>query len=135
MCWRARPTAALASAFSSTRTPSLATARTSARVSGSVPTVTLAMPAIPAQPGRQAQSPHPLLCLVSQTPCRRCGIVAVLARRGHVLAVPARLAQEVYAVGTSSDVPSLRRGLALLRLLATRAGPVSAGTVARELGL
>ena len=38
-------------------------------------------------------------------------------------------------MGASSDVPALRRGLALLRLLATRAGPVSAATVARELGL
>lgn len=38
-------------------------------------------------------------------------------------------------MGASSDVPALRRGLAVLRLLATRAGPVSAGTVARELGL
>jgi DNA-binding IclR family transcriptional regulator len=38
-------------------------------------------------------------------------------------------------VGTSSDVPALRRGLAVLRLLATKAGPVTAGAVARELGL
>ncbi len=38
-------------------------------------------------------------------------------------------------MGVSSDVPALRRGLALLRLLATRAGPVSAATAARELGL
>lgn len=38
-------------------------------------------------------------------------------------------------MGSSSDVPALRRGLAVLRLLATRAGPVSAGSVARELGL
>jgi DNA-binding IclR family transcriptional regulator len=38
-------------------------------------------------------------------------------------------------MGASSDVPALRRGLALLRLLATRAGPVSAAVVARELGL
>ncbi|GGM32899.1 IclR family transcriptional regulator [Longimycelium tulufanense] len=38
-------------------------------------------------------------------------------------------------MGDSSDVPALRRGLAVLRLLASRAGPVSAGAVARELGL
>jgi DNA-binding IclR family transcriptional regulator len=38
-------------------------------------------------------------------------------------------------MGASSDVPALRRGLALLRLLATRAGPLSAAAVARELGL
>ncbi|MCP2168012.1 IclR family transcriptional regulator [Goodfellowiella coeruleoviolacea] len=38
-------------------------------------------------------------------------------------------------MGASSDVPALRRGLAVLRLLASRAGPVSAATVARELGL
>lgn len=38
-------------------------------------------------------------------------------------------------MGRSSQVPALRRGLALLRLLATRAGPVSAGAAARELGL
>ena len=38
-------------------------------------------------------------------------------------------------MGSSSDVPALRRGLAVLRLLATRAGPVSAATVARELDL
>jgi DNA-binding IclR family transcriptional regulator len=38
-------------------------------------------------------------------------------------------------VGASSDVPALRRGLAVLRLLAGRAGPVTAGFVARELGL
>jgi DNA-binding IclR family transcriptional regulator len=38
-------------------------------------------------------------------------------------------------VGTSSDVPALRRGLAVLRLLATRAGPVTAGALARDLGL
>jgi DNA-binding IclR family transcriptional regulator len=38
-------------------------------------------------------------------------------------------------VGASSDVPALRRGLAVLRLLATKAGPVTAGAVARELSL
>jgi DNA-binding IclR family transcriptional regulator len=38
-------------------------------------------------------------------------------------------------VVTSSDVPALRRGLAVLRLIAGRPGPVSAATVARELGL
>lgn len=38
-------------------------------------------------------------------------------------------------VGDSSDVPALRRGLAILRALAGRAGPVSAGVLARELGL
>lgn len=38
-------------------------------------------------------------------------------------------------VGGSSDVPALRRGLAILRALAGRAGPVSAGVLARELGL
>lgn len=38
-------------------------------------------------------------------------------------------------VGTSSDVPALRRGLAVLRLLASKAGPVTAGALARELGL
>lgn len=32
-------------------------------------------------------------------------------------------------------MPALRRGLAVLRLLATRAGPVTAGALARELGL
>ncbi|MET0133095.1 MAG: IclR family transcriptional regulator [Kibdelosporangium sp.] len=36
---------------------------------------------------------------------------------------------------SSSDVPALRRGLAVLRLIAERPGPVSAATVARELGL
>jgi DNA-binding IclR family transcriptional regulator len=34
-----------------------------------------------------------------------------------------------------TDVPALRRGLAVLRLLAGRAGPVTAGYLARELGL
>lgn len=34
-----------------------------------------------------------------------------------------------------TDVPALRRGLAVLRLLAGRAGPVTAGYVSRELGL
>ncbi|WP_433579813.1 IclR family transcriptional regulator [Nocardia brasiliensis] len=38
-------------------------------------------------------------------------------------------------MGTSSDVPALRRGLAVLRLLAGRAGPISASTIARELDL
>jgi len=38
-------------------------------------------------------------------------------------------------VGASSDVPALRRGLAVLGVLAGRAGPVTAGAVARELGL
>ncbi|MFB9904846.1 IclR family transcriptional regulator [Allokutzneria oryzae] len=38
-------------------------------------------------------------------------------------------------MGASSDVPALRRGLALLRLLASRAGPVSAAALARELDL
>ncbi|OLR90381.1 IclR family transcriptional regulator [Actinokineospora bangkokensis] len=38
-------------------------------------------------------------------------------------------------MGGSSDVPALRRGLAVLRLLATKAGPVTAAAVARELGL
>ncbi|MEV0247741.1 IclR family transcriptional regulator [Nocardia sp. NPDC050712] len=34
-----------------------------------------------------------------------------------------------------SDIPALRRGLAVLRLLATRAGPISAASIARELAL
>ena len=38
-------------------------------------------------------------------------------------------------MGASSEVPALRRGLAVLRLLGGRPGPVSAATVARELGL
>ncbi|KAA2260990.1 IclR family transcriptional regulator [Solihabitans fulvus] len=38
-------------------------------------------------------------------------------------------------MGTSSDVPALRRGLAVLRLLASRPGPMSAAAVARELDL
>ncbi|AXB44823.1 IclR family transcriptional regulator [Amycolatopsis albispora] len=38
-------------------------------------------------------------------------------------------------MGTSSDVPALRRGLGILRALAERPGPVSAGAIARELGL
>ncbi|MFD9894419.1 IclR family transcriptional regulator [Amycolatopsis sp. NPDC059027] len=38
-------------------------------------------------------------------------------------------------MGESSEVPALRRGLAVLRLLAGRAGPVTAAAIARELGL
>jgi DNA-binding IclR family transcriptional regulator len=38
-------------------------------------------------------------------------------------------------MGTSSDVPALRRGLAVLQFLAGRPGPVSATAAARELGL
>ncbi|MFD1148430.1 IclR family transcriptional regulator [Saccharothrix hoggarensis] len=38
-------------------------------------------------------------------------------------------------MGGSSDVPALRRGLAVLRLLASRPGPLSAAAVARELSL
>ncbi|HEY0636271.1 MAG TPA: helix-turn-helix domain-containing protein, partial [Pseudonocardiaceae bacterium] len=38
-------------------------------------------------------------------------------------------------MGSSTDVPALRRGLELLRLLAGRAGPVSAAALAREAGL
>lgn len=38
-------------------------------------------------------------------------------------------------MGVSSDVPALRRGLAVLRLLASKAGPVTAAAVARELAL
>lgn len=38
-------------------------------------------------------------------------------------------------MGTSSDVPALRRGLAVLVALAGRPGPVSAGALARELEL
>lgn len=38
-------------------------------------------------------------------------------------------------MGTSSDIPALRRGLAVLRLLASRPGPMAASSVARELGL
>ncbi|NIH85221.1 IclR family transcriptional regulator [Amycolatopsis granulosa] len=34
-----------------------------------------------------------------------------------------------------TDVPALRRGLAVLRVLATRPGPISAGAIARELEL
>jgi len=36
---------------------------------------------------------------------------------------------------TSGAAPALRRGLAVLRLLGSRATPISAGTIARELGL
>ena len=42
---------------------------------------------------------------------------------------------KITVVGSSSDVPALRRGLAVLRLLAGRPGPVSAASVARELNL
>lgn len=38
-------------------------------------------------------------------------------------------------MGSSSDVPALRRGLAILGALAERPGPVSAGVLARELGI
>jgi DNA-binding IclR family transcriptional regulator len=38
-------------------------------------------------------------------------------------------------VGESTDVPALRRGLAVLRLLASHAGPMTAAAVAGELGL
>ncbi|WP_328399618.1 IclR family transcriptional regulator [Nocardia sp. NBC_00403] len=38
-------------------------------------------------------------------------------------------------MGPSSDIPALRRGLAILQLMAGRAGPVSASTIARELDL
>lgn len=38
-------------------------------------------------------------------------------------------------MGASSDVPALRRGLQVLRVMAQRAGPVSAGVLARELDL
>ncbi|WP_026426202.1 IclR family transcriptional regulator [Actinokineospora inagensis] len=38
-------------------------------------------------------------------------------------------------MGASSDVPALRRGLAVLRLLAGKAGPVAAAAIARELEL
>lgn len=38
-------------------------------------------------------------------------------------------------MGASSDVPALRRGLAVLRLLASHAGPMTATAVAGELGL
>lgn len=38
-------------------------------------------------------------------------------------------------MGASSDIPALRRGLSILRSLAARPGPVSAGVIARELGL
>jgi DNA-binding IclR family transcriptional regulator len=38
-------------------------------------------------------------------------------------------------VVSGSDVPALRRGLAVLRMIAERPGPVSAAMVARELGL
>ena len=38
-------------------------------------------------------------------------------------------------MGPSSDIPALRRGLAVLQLLATRAGPISASALARELDI
>ena len=38
-------------------------------------------------------------------------------------------------MGDSSEVPALRRGLAVLSLLATRPGPVTAAAIAREAGL
>ena len=38
-------------------------------------------------------------------------------------------------MGDSSDVPALRRGLAILRLLASHAAPMTAGAVAGELGI
>ncbi|MCA1188454.1 MULTISPECIES: IclR family transcriptional regulator [unclassified Saccharopolyspora] len=38
-------------------------------------------------------------------------------------------------MGASSEVPALRRGLAILTAMAGRAAPVSAGALARELGL
>ena len=45
--------------------------------------------------------------------------------------VPGRIARQL----TPNPAPALRRGLAVLRLLASRATPVSAGAIARELGL
>ncbi|MFI9508076.1 IclR family transcriptional regulator [Nocardia sp. NPDC052566] len=38
-------------------------------------------------------------------------------------------------MGTSTDVPALRRGLSVLQLLAGKPGPVSASAIARELNL
>lgn len=38
-------------------------------------------------------------------------------------------------MGTSTDIPALRRGLAVLRVLAAHAGPLSAATIARQLEL
>ncbi|WP_018682288.1 IclR family transcriptional regulator [Actinokineospora enzanensis] len=38
-------------------------------------------------------------------------------------------------MGDSSDIPALRRGLSVLRLLASKAGPVAAAAIARELSL
>jgi DNA-binding IclR family transcriptional regulator len=38
-------------------------------------------------------------------------------------------------MGASSDIPALRRGLSILQLMATHAGPLSAAAIARELDL
>ncbi len=45
------------------------------------------------------------------------------------------LGYQTGGVGDSSDVPALRRGLAVLRLLASHAGPMTATAIAGELGL
>ena len=49
--------------------------------------------------------------------------------------MPAAIPDEEPAVPSPGAAPALRRGLAVLRLLAGRPAPVSAGAIARDLGL
>src|SRR3954451_7863186 len=107
MCARDLATASRAAAPSVTAAPPRATATTSSRVSAPPSITTWCMGSIPASLIR----PH--------DPGWR--FLVWYPRLVHV--------------GASSDVPALRRGLAVLRLLAGRAGPVTAAYVARELAL
>src|SRR4051812_2809835 len=99
MCARDLATASRAAAPSVTAAPPRATATTSSRVSAPPSITTWCMGSIPASLIR----PH--------DPGWR--FLVWYPRLVHV--------------GASSDVPALRRGLAVLRLLATKAGPVTAG--------
>src|SRR5690606_41441877 len=56
------------------------------------------------------------------------------AGTGNVSGIPDTREREKL-MGTSSDVPALRRGLAILRMLAAHAGPQSAAAIARQLAL
>src|SRR5438874_438992 len=107
MCARALPTASIAASVSSTPTPFRATATTCSRVSDP-PSISTGMP-----------------------PSHRDPATCTTRSRVRSSGIPDRR----IIVGDSSHVPALRQGLSVLRLLAGKAGPVTAGSVARELGL
>src|SRR5699024_3055565 len=125
MCRRARERFCFAVSSSTTVACPRATAATSSGESGVAPSSTVRVPAAPVM--RSTMCPLHRGNVPNNT--RHARLVSGISDNRDTLRNVAILMAE------SSDVPALRRGLAVLDLLTRYASPVSAATIARELDL